>query len=295
MLNFLDFEKYQGLGNDFVLLDKSHPSRFIQPDANTIRKICNRHYGIGADGILIFNVIEENQCVEMVYYNADGSRAETCFNGLRCIALHAVRTDRISRDQNFTIKSDAGDINAIVHNLDDLVQIELSGPDFSPDAIGLSSSDELIETELSFDSISLIGTALSLGNPHFIVWKEGLNLIELNREILIAGSEVEHSSHFTNDVNFELVSQVDDRSINMAVWERGVGQTLACGSGATAAVCAGVKTGKLEPDREIEVKMIGGTLFIRINTQLDRVFFKGNAKHVFSGQIDPAMISDVPE
>ncbi|MBT7789741.1 MAG: diaminopimelate epimerase [Calditrichaeota bacterium] len=286
MDSLLLFDKYQGLGNDFVLLDKSRSNSFNTPDSNTIRKLCDRHYGVGADGVLIFNLIEENRRVEMVYYNADGSRAETCFNGLRCIAKHAVRTGKIPQDQRFIIMSDAGEINSTVRSEHNLVEIELAGPDFSACKIGLTDSKMLIEENIQYPSKGYVGTALSIGNPHFVAWKEGQDLSELNEEILKHGAEVENSSHFKNGVNFELASIIDETSIYMAVWERGVGQTFACGSGATATVCAGVKTGRLSPDVDILVKMLGGVLTIRVQKELERVSLNGEASHVFSGEIN---------
>lgn len=286
MVSSFHFDKYQGLGNDFILLDNSRSNVAISPDTNTIRKICDRHYGIGADGVLIFDLIEEKKRVEMVYYNADGSRAETCFNGLRCIARHAVRTGKIPQDQNFIIMSDAGEINSIVRSENNLVEIELAGPDFSADKIGLTDSKMMVDANVQFPSKGYIGTALSMGNPHFVAWGEFQSLLELNEAILKYGAEVENSSFFKNGVNFELASKIDETSINMAVWERGVGQTFACGSGATASVCAGVKTGRLNPDTDIKVKMLGGSLIIRVQDGLERVSLKGEAVHVFSGEVN---------
>ncbi len=290
----LHFEKYQGLGNDFILFDRSESNLNTDPDKEIIKKLCDRHCGIGADGVLMFDVIRKNHIVEMVYYNADGSRAETCFNGLRCIALHAFRSKQITGNQHFIIKSDAGEIKSVVYSDRDLVEIELPGPDFTGDKIGLRDFSDLIDKNLSFPSVEFTGTALSMGNPHFISWRENLSLDELNREILEFGAEVEDSPHFLNGINFELVSKTGKNSINMAVWERGVGQTFACGSGATASVCAGVKTGRLEPETDIKVQMIGGFLRIRIHKGFERVTLKGEAKFVFAGEINLEDLPDLP-
>jgi len=139
---------------------------------------------------------------------------------------------------------------------------------------------------LDFPFGTITGTALSTGNPHFVSWRDDLNLDGLNREINKFGPDIEHSPHFRKGINFELANMIEADLIQMAVWERGVGRTLACGSGAVATVCAGVKTGRLEQDRSIRVNMAGGILFVTVHGDSDRVTLRGEANYVFSGSID---------
>lgn len=273
----MKFSKYQGLGNDFILFDLSVTSDASEYGSEFIRNICDRRYGIGADGILLFETDKDRSAVRMVYYNADGRRAETCFNGLRCIALHAVRSGTRQRGAEFRILTDAGDVKSFVDRNHDLVRMTMEGPKF------VAGSEE----DLEFSFGLLTGLTLSLGNPHFVVWQEDSDLHELNTRVMALGSEVETAPHFRDRTNFEIASLHNPHEINIAVWERGVGRTLACGSGATAAVCAGVKTGRLNAETQIVVAMEGGELEIAVSREMDRITVKGAATHVFSGEFDP--------
>jgi len=282
----LSFNKYQGLGNDFVLLDGVDSDRFDPPLTDAIRKLCDRRFGIGGDGLLLALPPESVGAIRMVYYNSDGSFAETCFNGLRCVALHAVRSGKADYDQPFVIESSTGNVNARVDNASGEASIELSGPTFDPILVPVQSSHEIVEGRLAFSFGSLIGTALSIGNPHFVVWREDALLSGLDLESKAIGAEVEKSHHFPRATNFELASVRTPTLVEMAVWERGVGPTLACGSGATATVCAGVKSGRLSSGIPIRVRMPGGELSVEVTSELDRVRVVGGASYVFNGQIE---------
>ncbi len=282
----LYFEKYQGLGNDFILLDKDCCSDISLPSIKTIRKLCDRRLGIGADGLLFFEKADSVADVHMVYFNADGSRSETCFNGIRCIARHTQLTGIVDYDQDFIIATDSGDVRSVVLSDGNTVRCELAGASFEPRSVGIESEREWIESRLDFKDFSLTGTALSLGNPHFVVWESESNLDALNNRIVELGSRIEHSPHFREGINFELAVCKNDSTVLMAVWERGVGRTLACGSGATATVCAGVRTGRLRPDVPVTVIMAGGDITITCLSISNRVVVTGSAEHVFSGTIE---------
>ena len=286
----IQFEKFHGLGNDFVLFDaaKTHPVDFFTP--NLVAGLCDRHFGVGADGLLFFELLEKNRRVRMIYFNADGSRAETCFNGLRCIALYAERIGAVQTGQNFIIESDAGDIKAYFASKNNLIEMELAGPDYSAGSVVKSAAEEAIDIELDFDHGKMVGTALSMGNPHFVSWIDGGSLGMLMERIAEVGGAVEASRHFRDGVNLELCTVIDAGSIEMAVWERGVGPTLACGSGAAAAVCAGVLTGRLEAEREVCVRMLGGDLYVTVAHDLATIFVRGDARHVYSGKVDPEIV-----
>ncbi len=286
----LNFDKYQGLGNDFVLLDGENALYFQPPRPEIIQAICDRRFGIGGDGILLALPPETGGAVKMHYYNADGSFAETCFNGLRCVALHAVRSGRARPDAAFLIESPTGLVKAVVDSKKGEASIELDGPNFDPSKIPVNAEKEIVEGRLAFAFGPLQGTALSIGNPHFVVWRDLTSLSELKSQSDQIGGMVEKSHHFPRSTNFELASVRSSSLVEMAVWERGVGPTLACGSGAAATVCAGVKSGRLEPGRPIRVRMPGGELTVEVEADFSRVRVAGGAKFVFNGTIDARLI-----
>ncbi|MCF7811317.1 diaminopimelate epimerase [bacterium] len=297
MQKIIQFEKYQGLGNDFVLFDRFHHPEIPEPPAEVITRICDRRYGAGADGILLFNV-ESNKTPEnvpleirMTYYNADGSRAETCFNGIRCIALHAVLSKIAMRENTMRVITDAGTADLNVLKNDNMINMKIKQTvEFEPSKIPVVGDKKIIDNPIKIDDYELTATALSLGNPHLIAWNDYDNLDELNLKIVEIGPEVQHSGLFPVGTNFELAHLIDEDKILMAVWERGVGKTLACGSGATAVVCAGVASGRLKPAKQIQVIMAGGTLIISAPnpeySDTDPITIIGPAEHVYSGYLD---------
>lgn len=285
----LAFDKYQGLGNDFVLLDGD--AALLDPaDAELVRRLCDRRFGVGADGLLLAARPHSGGALRMVYYNADGSFAETCFNGLRCIALHAARTGRVRRGEEFIIESPTGDVRALVEEETDIARIELAGPSFVPAEVPILAEAEVIDAELEFSFGRVRGTALAIGNPHFVVWREGATLAQLRKESEKIGGAVERAPLFPRATNLELASVVDGSIVRMAVWERGVGPTLACGSGATATVCAGVREGRLPAGVPVKVLMAGGELTVAVAPDISRVIVVGGAAFVFSGSIEKRVI-----
>lgn len=298
----LQFDKYQALGNDFVLFDQCHHPAIPEPDADTIKRICNRRFGIGADGILLFRIAMEDhnsdphKKVRMIYFNSDGGRAETCFNGVRCIALHAVLNDQALRNSAFEVITDTGSSEVKVS--EDLDQVSMTlpqAPEFEPSRVPVRRSSSLINDRIEIDDLILTGTALSIGNPHFVTWTDENNLEKLNDDVLKMGAKVENASLFPHGTNFEIAYLVDDKTVLMAVWERGVGRTLACGSGATATVCAGIAAGKIKAGHPVRVIMAGGTLDITVSSDFSEadqntIIITGAAKHVFSGYIDEKVL-----
>ena len=295
------FEKYQGLGNDFILFDQSLSIGIPEPDPETIRRICNRRFGVGADGILLFNTVSIDNdhdlgtSFSMIYFNSDGGRAETCFNGIRCIALHAALTDKIDRGEPFYVLTDAGPVEVKVDENKNEVEMNLiQEPLLDLLEVTLSFCNTEVHVPTEVDNFELTGTTLSIGNPHFVAWVDTDDLDSLNNEVLRMGPVVENSGIFPNGTNFELVCPLGDDKLLMAVWERGVGRTMACGSGATAAVYAGVSAGRLKNGEPVEVTMLGGKLVITIpefNEQSgsQSIRIKGPAEHVFSGSFDSSL------
>ncbi|MBM3329032.1 MAG: diaminopimelate epimerase [Calditrichaeota bacterium] len=287
------FFKYHGLGNDFPLIDLIAQPEIGLPDADFVRRICDRRFGVGGDGLLLMAPSGGAQAVRMIYFNADGGRAETCFNGLRCIALHAARTGRVKSCEAFEIASDAATIVAVVEDISGKVTTTMPGPIFDPVKVPHRGEGEVVEVEPNGERLR--GMALSLSNPHFVVWREGGDLSSLNHDIEQLGgliSPPDERGLFPRGVNLEMARRVSENQVLMAVWERGVGRTLACGSGATATVCAGVRSSLLPSGQPVEVVMAGGSLKIEVPPSLDKAHVSGKATFVYSGELDDRFFVD---
>jgi len=289
----IPFYKYQGLGNDFIFFDGDALGYFDPIRPRAVQRLCDRRFGIGADGIILVAPPTGAGVVRMKYYNADGSFSETCFNGLRCTALHAARAGLAGRGKEFIVESPTGDVMAFVPFEKDDVSIELAGPTFDPALTPVRSEKPLIDAAVEIAGMPLIGTALSIGNPHFVVWQGEGDLAALGRQTRLIGAAVEKADLFPNATNFELAVAHSREEVLMAVWERGVGPTLACGSGATATVCAGVRTGRLRAGTPVRVTMAGGTLSISVAEDFSRVTVRGGASFVFDGFIPEGFVLEL--
>lgn len=246
------FTKMHGLSNDFVVIDG--PSD-LGPDA--IRALCDRRTGIGADGVLAVTSARGEAAVEMQYWNADGSTAEMCGNGLRCVSQYAMDNGLVD-ESSFTVATPAGPKSVVVHTPGD-VSVDL-GP-----------------VRVHSDHLTLHGrnwTQIDVGNPHVVTFVDDPNEIAVTSE----GPTVETDPAFPNGTNVEYVS-VDGGTINMRVWERGVGETLACGTGMVAAAAA---TRERQSGDSWAVTVRGGTGTVRF--ERDHVWLRGPAVTVFSGE-----------
>ena len=250
----MDFVKMEGLGNDFVVLDGP-----LDPMPSDVAAWCDRRHGVGADGVLVVTPIDSST-VRMQYHNADGSPAEMCGNGLRCVARHAIDTGMVT-GPTLTVETGVGRRAAEV--LDHgAVRVEL-GP---------------VATD--GESIELAGHRLfpaDAGNPHAVAFVDDSDAAP----VLEVGPLVERDPLFPNRTNVEFATVVDRHRIRLRVWERGVGETLACGSGAAATVAAAVQQGLVEdrvmvalPGGSLEVELVDGTAWLT-----------GPAKAVFRGAL----------
>ena len=259
----LHFIKYHGLGNDFVLLD----SRKEKLEGFDLKKLaldlCDRHFGVGADGLLIVWPSEKAH-YRMQVINADGSEAEMCGNGIRCFAKYVYETDKL-KEEVISVETPAGTIlPAVLLENGKLIAVEVD--------MGIPKDE---------GEVKLHGHAfrqISMGNPHAVTFVEdhsGVNLGEI-------GPQVENDKHFPNRTNVEFVKVLNNKEIDVIVWERGVGETLACGTGACAAVVAANLTG--QTGRRVIVHLPGGNLDIEWG-QDDHVLMRGPAEKVFEGEI----------
>ncbi|MBC8277599.1 MAG: diaminopimelate epimerase [FCB group bacterium] len=275
-----NFSKYHGLGNDFILFDavEQHPNLLDSLSTDKIQWLCTPKYGVGGDGIIVITPTDEAD-FGMRLFNADGSEAELSGNGLRCLALF-IRDRGLTSEKHLRIKTGGG-INTVEIMPGGRVRAGMPQPDFRREHIPMTGSGECVGQELLFDGKFFLVTALAVGNPHCVLF--GKFSLE---EILRWGPVIENSEYFPSRVNVEFASLTEDGGIDLTVFERGVGVTDACGTGATAAVCAAIKTGKLQFDRPVTVRQKGGDLEIIATDEFEQVFLTGEAAAVFSGEIE---------
>jgi len=262
----LRFAKYEGLGNDFLIVDAPNDALL---DAAQVAKLCDRHFGVGGDGVLLVTPPTSlGARATMVVLNADGSRPEMCGNGLRCVALHLALQDR-AQAVSFIVDTDAGAR---------LVAVERSDKAGSV-SVGMGRGLPEGEIEHAFGALNLAFSRVSMGNPHAVTFDAGLD----ERALDELGPAL--SARFAQGSNIELVSTRGERVLDLLVWERGVGRTLACGTGACAVVVAAARQGRVPFDSEVEVRLPGGPLHITVSRETLDVTMRGPARRVFSGEV----------
>ena len=255
-----EFAKYEGLGNDFVVVSG------VEMDAERARAICDRHRGVGADGVL---VIDDEP--SMVVWNADGSHAEMCGNGLRCVAWHQARTNGV---RNATWATGAGPHRVIVHGPED-VEVFMAAPSFRPEEVPFNGARALIDAPVDIGQSTCVMTAVGMGNPHGVLFGQ-------SDERLTLGPAIQAASLFPQGVNVGFATSIDGGFI-LDVLERGAGWTMACGTGACACGAAAVQTGLWERGRPMQVRLPGGALTITIFGEGEPASMRGPARHVFDG------------
>jgi diaminopimelate epimerase len=262
----LRFAKYEGLGNDFLVVDSPNDTLL---DAAQVAKLCDRHFGVGGDGVLlVLPPTSLGARATMVVLNADGSRPEMCGNGLRCVALHLALQDR-AQAISFIVDTDAGPRLVAVERTDKSGSI----------SVGMGRGLPEGELEQAFGTANLTFSRVSMGNPHAVSFDTGLD----ERALDELGPVL--SALFPAGSNVELVTTRTDRVLDLLVWERGVGRTLACGTGACAVVVAAARQGRVPFDSEIEVRLPGGPLHITVTRETLDVTMRGPARRVFSGEV----------
>ena len=277
----LNFTKWQGCGNDFVLID-CQESPLERDYASLGKELCDRHYGIGADGIL---VVEPSETADfrMRIINADGSEAEMCGNGIRCFARYLYDFGRTEKTE-FTVETGAGVLvpslrleNGKVTGVRvDMGEPILAGEDIPVKGFG---RDKVVNEKLTVQGQDYKMTCVSMGNPHCVIFVEDAE----NFPIEELGSLFEHHEAFPRKTNTEFVTVRDRSHLRMRVWERGASVTLACGTGSCATLVAGVLTGRTE--RAAEIELDGGCLLVEWSDN-NHVFMTGPAELVFAGSLE---------
>ncbi len=272
----LSFTKMHGLGNDFAVIDALDKPFSLSTEQ--IKKIADRHQGIGFDQLL---VIEPPSVPEAVFdyriFNADGNEVEQCGNGARCFARY-VRDKNLTELSRIAVKTNTGLISLYCRD-DGLVEVEMGQPILAPKQIPFIADTQQAEYTLDLDNREVKAGVVSIGNPHAVLTVPDVSAA-LVREL---GPVLESHPRFPNRVNVGFMEIIDSQKIRLRVFERGVGETKACGSGACAAVVVGILQGKL--DTEVQVELTGGQLFISWPDQQSPITMVGPAEFVFEGII----------
>lgn len=273
------FVKMHGLGNDFIVFDALREPLPDHP-AVLAPRLCNRHFGVGADGLVLIEPSAKAD-LRMRIFNPDGSEAEMCGNAIRCVARYVYERGYV-RDARMRVETLAGVMEPRLLLRDDrvvAVQVDMGVPRLERGEIPMHGpSGCVIEEPIEVRGALLPVTAVSMGNPHAVVFVENVDAIDLYK----LGPAVENHPAFPRRTNVEFVQVIDPREVKVRVWERGAGATLACGSGACAAVVAGVLTGRT--GRDVTVHLPGGDLEI-VWAADQRVYMTGPAEEVFEGKL----------
>jgi diaminopimelate epimerase len=269
------FRKYHGLGNDYLVIDPNVYDMNLTPD--TIRLICDRNFGVGADGIL-YGPIERGENLSLRIFNPDGSEAEKSGNGLRIFAKYLFENGYVDR-KNFSIETSGGIAEArIEDDSANFIRINMGRMTFLSSKIPVRGKErEVVDEELQINGVKHKVTCLSVGNPHCVIPMDDVTE-QKAREL---GPKVENHKMFPNRINMQLLKVMDRANIEIRIWERGAGYTLASGSSSCAAAGAAYKLGMV--DSKINVKMPGGTLFVEI-FENNEIYLTGEAEGVFEGR-----------
>lgn len=267
------FEKWQGCGNDFILIDR--PGNEIdEPDK--IKWMCDRHFGIGADGV-IYVMSSTKAATRMRIFNADGTEAEMCGNGLRCFARYLLSGDKFFSDDDLTVETGAGIL--VVSMKHNLITVDMGEPIFAADKIPVDGfgSKKLVGEPIEVDGVKYKMTGVSMGNPHCVVFVDDIADVDLEH----IGPKFETHKIFPRKTNTEFVQVVGPNKLRMRVWERGSGITMACGTGACATAVAANLNGKA--GRKSTVILDGGELNIDWREN-NHIFMTGAAEKVYAGE-----------
>ena len=276
----LQFTKMQGLGNDYVYVDCT--KKKLENASEVAVKVSDRHFGIGSDGLILINASSVAD-FEMEMYNADGSRGEMCGNGIRCVAKYVY--DYGLTDQTHISVETLGGIKYLDLTVEEgrvrQVRVDMGRPMLCPAEIPvIANGESVIDMPIEVDGTEYRMTAVGMGNPHTVVFVEDVDGLEIEQ----IGPKFEHHPCFPNRVNTEFVKVLDRNTVKMRVWERGSGETLACGTGACAVAVACILNGLTE--NKVIVQLLGGDLLIEWEREADKVYMTGPAEVVFDGEIE---------
>lgn len=274
------FTKMHGIGNDYVYVNCLEEE--VPDPGRVARLVSDRHFGVGSDGLILIRPSKEADfCMDM--YNADGSQGAMCGNGIRCVGKY-VYDHGLTGKERIRIETKSG-VKSLELTVQDgkvrLVKVGMGGPDLSAKNIPIAIQEEqAVDFPIQVDEREFHFTGVSMGNPHAVVYVEDVNGFDIEKW----GPKFERHPMFPDRVNTEFCKVLDEETIQMRVWERGAGETMACGTGACAAAVSSILNGHTK-DR-VTVKLLGGDLQIHWDRQKGQVYMTGPAAEVFSGQMD---------
>lgn len=275
----MKFTKMQGLGNDYVYVNCFKEK--IENPSEVAVKVSNRNFGVGSDGLIMINPSKVAD-FEMEMYNADGSRGEMCGNGIRCVGKYVY--DYGLTDKTSISVETLGGIKYLDFTVEDgkvkLVKVDMGSPEFVPANIPIVADGEsVIDAPIIVDGEEYRMTGVSMGNPHTVVYIDDVQGLEIEK----IGPKFENHDRFPKRINTEFARVIDRNTVEMRVWERGSGETLACGTGACAVAVASILNGFTED--KVTVKLLGGDLQIEWNREENKVYMTGPAEVSFEGEI----------
>jgi len=268
----LAFTKMHGCGNDFVFLDCLKEN--IGNLETLAKRLCDRRFGVGADQLLTVRPSKVAD-FKMEIYNADGSQVEMCGNGIRCFAKY-VYDHGITKKRELEVETLAGIIRPRI--VGELVEVDMGEPVLEGRKIPVDADGQIVNRTLTVDGKTYQVTCVSMGNPHCVLYLDDIDALDLEK----IGPRFEHHAFFPKRVNTEFIKIISPKEVKMRVWERGAGETWACGTGACAVGVAGVISGRTE--RELAIHLKGGELLIEWRDN-NRVYMTGAAEEVFQGTV----------
>ena len=286
----MHFTKMEGCGNDYIYVNGFEENIPAQDKPDLVRRLSDRHFGVGGDGVIFINPAKEAD-FEMEMYNADGSRAEMCGNGIRCVGKY-VYDNGLTDKENITVIS-AGKIKYLELVVEKAagqsqdrgrvtsVRVNMGSPILEPAQIPVrAEGDRVVDEPILVDGQEYRMTCVSMGNPHAVIFARDVAEMKLSE----IGPKFENHERFPKRTNTEFVEVIDRKTVFMRVWERGTGETLACGTGCCATAAACILNGLT--DDKITVKLLGGELIIEWDREKNIIYMTGPATSVFEGEVD---------
>lgn len=277
----MKFTKMHGIGNDYVYVDCFQEE--VKHPRELAKYVSDRHFGIGSDGLILIKP-SKTADFQMEMYNADGSQGEMCGNGIRCVAKY-VYDYGLTDKKNISVETLAG-IKHLELTVEDgkavLVKVNMGAPELAPEQIPVAAERKTaVKIPIKVKEREYEMTCVSMGNPHCVIFMEE-DVSQL--DLAAMGPDFEHHTCFPKRINTEFVNVINPHTLRMRVWERGSGETLACGTGACATAVAAILNGLVKS--EVTVQLLGGDLKIRWEGEGTPVYMTGSAAVVFGGEID---------
>lgn len=281
----IGFTKMHGCGNDYIYVNGAEAAIDEGKKEGVVRKLSDRHFGIGGDGVIFIHSLSGEDAIadfEMEMYNADGSRAEMCGNGIRCVAKY-VYDHRLTDKEHIRIETKSG-IKSLDLTVQDgkvsLVRVAMGAPILQAEEIPIRTDrEQVLAMPIEVGGMEYRITGVSMGNPHAVVYLDDVTGFDIEKW----GPQFETHPLFPDRINTEFCKVLDEKVIQMRVWERGSGETMACGTGACAAAVSSILNGYTK--EQVTVRLLGGDLEIFWDRRADQVYMTGPAVEVFSGEI----------